>query len=494
MTSVNRTPRSVRGDAVSSAILVALVLAIPLFFVDGHRAVEAKFQDDAFYYARIARNVARGDGVTFDGLHATSGFHPLWLGLLVPLFVPFSGPMTPLFAALGVQIALVGVAAALTTATLARVVDRWSALAGGIALVAVPWTGASLTGGLEGALTLALVGAGWWLWLRVAMRPRVEPAAWIGPGAVLALAGLSRLEAFVFVPVALALGLRRMERPATSAAALCAPAAVAVAIVLASSRALTATWLPISATVKAAARMDRTGSRWLPIALGVAVVTVAVVALVVAVRRAGAETARSALVLPAVGAFLWIAADLVAVGRLEPWNRVPVLLLGAVGAAALASLRRGRAVVAVVVLVAVARVPLGIARAARPTSSYAPYRWEAGVWLRDHVGEDARIGSWNAGTIGYASDRHVVNLDGLVNDRTYFDEVIRGKDLAGYLEREGISWIADQSCGVDPTLAPYLARTGSLALATRTEWVASFYDRGAPDGCPGVAIWRLRGD
>jgi hypothetical protein len=479
--------------AVGSAILVALVLTIPLL-LGGHRALQATFQDDAFYYAGIARNVARGNGITFDGLHSTSGFHPLWLALLVPLFVMFSGPMPPLIAAVVVQILLVSSAAALTTATLARIVDRRSALAGGMVFVAVPWTGASVTGGLEGALTLASVATGWSLWLDVAKRPRAEPSAWIGPGIVFALAGLARLEAFVFVPVALVLGFRRMGRPAASCVALCAPGAVAVALVVASSRALTATWLPISATVKAVARMDPTAGRALPIALGAGFAAVAAGAAVVCVRRAGADAAKAALILPAVGASLWISADLLSVGRLEPWNRVPVLLLGTVGVAALASLWRGTAVAAAVALLAVARVPLGIARGPVPASSYGPYRWEAGLWLRDHVGEDARIGSWNAGTIGYASDRKVVNLDGLVNDRTYFEEVIRGKDLAGYLKREGISWIADQSCGVNPTPEPYLARTGSVALARRTELVASFYDRAAPDGCPGVAIWRLIGD
>jgi hypothetical protein len=486
-----RTP-AVR-DAAACAILVALVLAIP-FLLGGERAVRAAFQDDAFYYARIARNVARGDGITFDGLHATSGFHPLWLAALVPVFVVLSGPMAPLVATVGVQIILVGGAAAVMAATLARVVDRRSAVAGGIVAVAVPWTGASLTGGLEGALTLAIVAAGWWLWLDASMRSRVEPSAWLGPGIVFALAGLARLEAFVFVPVALALGVRRMARPVTSIVALCAPGAFAVAIVVASSRALTRTWLPISATVKAAARLNRTESPSLPIVLGFGFAVFATVAIVIGVRRARASAASSVFILPAAGASLWISADLLAVGGLEPWNRIPVLLLFSVATAALASLWRGRSVVVVVILVGLARLPFAIARGPVPASSYGPYRWEAGVWLRDHLGADARIGSWNAGTIAYASDRKVVNLDGLVNDRAYFDEVLRGKGLEDYLRRERISWLADQSCGVDPTLGPYLARTGSLALARRTEWVASFYDRSNPDGCPGVAIWRLRGD
>ena len=36
------------------------------------------FSDDAYYYIIGARNMAQGLGFTFDGIHQTSGFHPLW--------------------------------------------------------------------------------------------------------------------------------------------------------------------------------------------------------------------------------------------------------------------------------------------------------------------------------------------------------------------------------------------------------------------------------
>jgi hypothetical protein len=225
--------------------------------------------------------------------------------------------------------------------------------------------------------------------------------------------------------------------------------------------------------------------------VGAGLAVVAVAAAIVGRRRAGADAARFVLLLPAVASALWISADLVSVGTLESWNRVPVLLLGMVAVVIAASRGFGRVVVASVAILAVGRVPLAIVRGAVPASSYAPYRWQAGAWLRDHLDADARVGSWNAGTIGYASDRPVVNLDGLVNDRAYFDQVVRGNALAAYLDRENIAWIADQACGVDPTPEPYLARTGSQALLRRFELVASFHDRATPDGCPGVAIWRL---
>jgi len=42
--------------------------------------------DDAFYYFKTAQNITEGNGITFDGLTLTNGFHPLWMVICVPVF------------------------------------------------------------------------------------------------------------------------------------------------------------------------------------------------------------------------------------------------------------------------------------------------------------------------------------------------------------------------------------------------------------------------
>ena len=42
--------------------------------------------DDAFYYFKTAQNIAEANGITFDGLSTTNGFHPLWMVICVPVF------------------------------------------------------------------------------------------------------------------------------------------------------------------------------------------------------------------------------------------------------------------------------------------------------------------------------------------------------------------------------------------------------------------------
>jgi hypothetical protein len=43
-------------------------------------------RDDAYYYFKVAQNLSEGHGSTFDGIHITNGYHPLWLLISIPIF------------------------------------------------------------------------------------------------------------------------------------------------------------------------------------------------------------------------------------------------------------------------------------------------------------------------------------------------------------------------------------------------------------------------
>src|SRR4051794_32158937 len=62
--------------------------------------------DDAFYYLQTARHLAAGHGSTFDGIHTTSGYHPGWMILLVPLAAALPEPVSLLRAALALELLL----------------------------------------------------------------------------------------------------------------------------------------------------------------------------------------------------------------------------------------------------------------------------------------------------------------------------------------------------------------------------------------------------
>ena len=50
------------------------------------------FPDDAFLYLCVGRNIADGFGPTFDGVHATTGFQPLWQAIVALVAL---GPFEP---------------------------------------------------------------------------------------------------------------------------------------------------------------------------------------------------------------------------------------------------------------------------------------------------------------------------------------------------------------------------------------------------------------
>lgn len=64
-------------------------------------------------------------------------------------------------------------------------------------------------------------------------------------------------------------------------------------------------------------------------------------------------------------------------------------------------------------------------------------------WLNENLPEGSRIGAQNAGVTGYFSKYPVTNLDGLVNDREYFEKYLKVNDIQTFMRSQGITYIAD---------------------------------------------------
>ena len=81
-------------NKTSAALIWLLVVAavVHLGVISQDFATLAKngyLYDDSFYAFQIARNIAGGHGPTFDGVNLTNGFQPLYVAMLVPVFVLF---------------------------------------------------------------------------------------------------------------------------------------------------------------------------------------------------------------------------------------------------------------------------------------------------------------------------------------------------------------------------------------------------------------------
>ena len=70
-------------------VLFVVIISVNLYAAlsDAYNLPNAWFtRDDAYYYFKVAQNIAEGHGSTFDGINLTNGYHPLWMLICVPIF------------------------------------------------------------------------------------------------------------------------------------------------------------------------------------------------------------------------------------------------------------------------------------------------------------------------------------------------------------------------------------------------------------------------
>ena len=80
------------------------------------------------------------------------------------------------------------------------------------------------------------------------------------------------------------------------------------------------------------------------------------------------------------------------------------------------------------------------------TSSLYAARYDAALWIAKNSPPNTVFASWNAGQLGYFSNRTVINLDGLINNVDYYERVLRGSvSLADYLVENQVDYIVDYS-------------------------------------------------
>lgn len=441
-------------------------------------------REDGFYYFKIAQNVAAGLGSTFDGVHVTNGYHPLWLLCLVPLFWVSPEPEAALRLGVVLQGVLMAGGGCVLYRTLRLDASRFASSLGALVWLAVSYREAvsGLEFGLQalGVLSVAYVYRRWF----VEDAPRVS--LWLALGLLLALSFLARLDNLLLAGLIAASAARREAfgwlrgKSATHLLALSLPVAIAALAYAATNLWLCGHVLPVSGAVKRSWSLDllaedpsyQAGGFWLAKAQQ----------LLWPLRNIGQ---RYPLCL-SVGAFGAGALHLAGLRCLRPWG--PFVLFSVLQLLAYAliyhgemsfvgspwyfavqpALAAGLATAAAASLVGALESPGLKARSALlwplivfgalsvplwTVWSLAHWRergglavtYDAAEWARTHLPPDAVVGSWHAGAIGYLSGRRVVNLDGLVSSWEYYETGQR--DLCRYWTESGVTHLVDMFDG-----------------------------------------------
>ncbi len=484
-----------RSRVTRHGILVGWAAVVAPFLIEALVILRASRQwlvgrtpDDAFYYLEIARRIDHGQGFSFDGIHATNGFHPLWQWILAGVGLGVGGQTAFVRADLLVCLVLTFAALAL----IIRVVWSWlgpgPALMGAVLVVHGRDAMTSFVDGMEGALSLlclALVVTAL-VWYFEA--PSTRRAALVGAlSAVLVLARLDMVAVIWLVP-AVMVWRARTWRPAGAWAVggligvpwvvwfwiryhhvLTTSAAVKQhmvdGVVAQQGGHFSGRYLQYLARVArscAQSLIDLARDspvRDVPViglVLSVVLFGLAAWGTVALVRRRGrpdppipddpVRTAATCWTLATV-AVLLVAKVLFDLVTATPWVNVWYLTPQrfafpfAVGALAWVGARRAWArsepqgIVAVVCLVLVA-LPLNGSQLATARSTHDdPTSWQGQLdqavdWVVAH-GPPGRYGASDAGVVGYRLDglHPVVNLDGLVEDYAYAALAAQGASL-----------------------------------------------------------------
>ncbi len=440
--------------------------------------------DDGFYYFKIAQHVAQGAGSSFDGITTTTGYHPLWMLCLVPVFLLTPEAGTALLIGNVVQALCIALGVALVYRTARLLVGR---LAAALAVLVWIWlTYPVALSGVEFSVHALGVLATAYVYLCRFTPALPEPVRpYLTLGMVLSLTVLARLDTILLAGV-LGLWLAWRERQrgwsrqgVRRLLAFGLPLVLVGTAYAAFNTYLSGHPMPISGVVKQGWSVDllaadpryaahgwvvaklyhlttplRQFEIWYyrPIVLGVfGAVGVWIVGRLAPRRhpwRARFEQALrpwSPFVLYGLLNFFLFTLIYHLGLSYSAWYYVVQPWIAAMLAATLANyfLRRTRwatAVLAVAVVLLTARGLLTWRAQEHADPTRLLYH-DAARWARTNLPADAVIGSWNAGTLGYLSERRVVNLDGVVNSWTYYET--DRHDLCQYWDTMGITHVID---------------------------------------------------
>jgi len=442
-------------------------------------------QDDAFYYYEIAKYFLATGTPSFDGINITNGFHPLWQAICLPVFYFWQGE-TPLRIMLGIA----SIFNILSIVLLYNILNRltrnaWVALCG---MAIFSFHGAIIRtwfNGLETALHIFTLLLFLQTYLEVTGKSIITLRDHFLLGILAAIAFLARTDSAVIIVVMFAFLYLPLLLERKSLGKNITGTFIAASItLLISSPWLIWNYQQFGSIVQISGQMSGgfslTGGLltieqpfYIDIIKGILSsinpLGNVVKKLFIAVSCPDwvgylfifpliALTLYCRKKQPAfVGAFhrLWPFFLGVAVlffyhagvrSFVRSWYSTPVLLMMTLLLCLLLNSfftsSQRRAMLVLVILVTALVVIYSPYRYTRTPAQLTPDpRVAAALWLNQHAASDARVGSANAGIVGYYAETAVINLDGVVNENAFRARM--KNQIHRYVDETGIDYLVD---------------------------------------------------
>ncbi len=428
--------------------------------------------DDGYYYLQIAWHAAQGHGFTFDGMHHTNGFHPLWQVMLIPFFWLFNNKTIVPYAVSLLQLTLYAFSGLLFYKAIDLLTANKS-LAGFVLfmLMANAWfffKGAMT--GMETALVLFLVGLAL-VYIILVIRYQ---SGFISAGIILMLLVAARFEMILFVmSVSFFLLLWQKHKklyhlPLYSMLYLAGYFLVNAfyfnhffpisgTIKSAYGKTLFLEWWAGSSTeifnhilhnIKAFLTLNR-----LPIEISIFLVFIFAAYYVWVCLRAVKSIRLLVLIVLSFSLCTVFCYSFFYENVLETWKYywLPLIFANMFLFSATLSTVSEKLRYAVMVFFIFATILFSgiylrdLHRNALALSSQSENpRSKMVAYINQNLAEDALLGSWDAGYLGYFCSQRLINLDGLVNNFEILP-YIKQERIFEYIDRKNIDYLVNQN-------------------------------------------------
>lgn len=428
---------------LSGILLLQFVVVIALAMAPKDFLVR-KLTDDAFYFFKTAQNMAAGNGMTFDGIHRTNGMQIIWILLLTPIYMLFDGLWIPIRASILLQGIIMSFSSILFYISIKKLFNTQIAGIATVVLVFNPYVVFMYLGGHEAAVNYFFLTA--ILYILAAMEIDLKNLTILG--FICGLAFLARLDNVILIAVlgGVLIGTRTIDNFRKLTAFAITSAVLPVIYVLYNL-------LSFGHVVPVSGKVLGTASTSVVIVYvfvwgGIALLTSYLMTSsgFLSTRRAMIDK-KMIIVMFAIAGIAHLGYYLFLNSKLAIWY-LPVETISAtlVGSYLLTVLfsfltgqidgHRGKVVSWIlVVLILSSYGTLGaVDKLDSKEDGLGQLHYEQGKWLRNNTACDAVIGSGNAGQLGYFSQRHVVELNGLANSYQFVEQY-QGNHSKYILER-----------------------------------------------------------